>query len=439
MDNNSLKKLARSLVEKLAVKQLASGYRPAGLHPYHDPQNNLLYFRIRLKHSENGDKWIRPFHFDSSKQEHVMGEPNFPLGKPIYRLYEITKNSENEVWIFEGESCVEVAERIGLLATTSGSATSTSNTDWTSLQNRKVIIWPDNDKEGLQYSKDVTKKLTLLNCHIRYVDIKQLNLPQKGDIADWVRCNPHTDIKKIPLIEASPIDTGEQSKILYSKASDIEPAPINWLWQDHFARGKYSMIVGDPGLGKSQFTAYIAAVVTQGDTWPDGTRCNQEGSVIILSAEDDPACTIVPRLIAARAKLDQVNIIEAVKAGFDSRGNQILKQFDLITDVAELDKMLTTMQNVAAVIIDPISAYLGNTNSHNNSDVRSALTPVSKLAEKHNVAIICVSHLNKTNGGNAISRVSGSIAFTATSRATFAVIKDKDDANKPGVSHLIFN
>lgn len=92
--------------------------------------------------------------------------------------------------------------------------------------------------------------------------------------------------------------------------------------------------------------------------------------------------------------------------------------------------MLTEAGNILVVFIDPISAYLGNINSHNNNEVRSALAPLFKLTEKHNVAIICVSHLNKMGSGNAISRVSGSIAFTAASRAAFIVAKDKTDENK---------
>ena len=106
------------------------------------------------------------------------------------------------------------------------------------------------------------------------------------------------------------------------------------------------------------------------------------------------------------------------------------RQFDFITDIEELDKMLANNKNVTTVIIDPLSAYLGNTNSHNNSDVRTVLTPIAKLAEKYNIAMICVSHLNKAGNGNAMSRVSGSIAFIAASRAAFIVVKDKEDADK---------
>lgn len=425
MDRHQLKVIAKSLVEKHASLQLSEGYRPEGLHVYDDANGEIIYFRIRLKNPNTGAKWIRPFHLDKIKQEYVMSEPPLIKNKPLYRLSVITKRPNDTVWIFEGETCVEAAEKLNLLATTSGGATSANNADWTPIENRNVIIWPDNDNEGLQYSKDVINKLS--NCSIHLVDISKLDLPQKADIIDWLQANPHADIEKLPLIEIKP---SESSKIVYLKASDIKPRPIQWLWEQYFARGKCSMIVGDPGLGKSQLTAYITATVTQGGTWPDKTSCNHQGGVIILSAEDDPACTIVPRLIATNSALNEVRIIEAVKNGFNANGQESFKQFDLVTDIEALDEMLTRAKNIAAVIIDPISAYLGNVNSHTNSDVRFVLTPIAKLAEKHNVAIICISHLNKMSGGNAISRVSGSIAFTAASRAAFIVAKDKIDENK---------
>ena len=63
---------------------------------------------------------------------------------------------------------------------------------------------------------------------------------------------------------------------------------------------RWSMIVGDPGMGKSQLAISIAATVTTGGTFPDGEKC-EPGNVVMLSAEDDAADTIKPRLEAAGA------------------------------------------------------------------------------------------------------------------------------------------
>jgi putative DNA primase/helicase len=220
-----------------------------------------------------------------------------------------------------------------------------------------------------------------------------------------------------------------QSGISYRCASEIQIKPINWLWKGRIARGKVSMIAGDPGLGKSQLSISIAAIVVNGGFWPvDKTSCEQ-GKVIFLSAEDAADDTIVPRLKAVKADINNVYIIDAV-LDVDATGNQISKQFNLGTDLNRLDSMLTSLGNVALIIIDPITAYLGDSDSYKTSDVRALMAPLSKLAEKHNVAIVCISHLNKARTNDALSRVTGSLAFVAAVRAAFVVVKDKIDQNK---------
>jgi hypothetical protein len=91
---------------------------------------------------------------------------------------------------------------------------------------------------------------------------------------------------------------------------------------------------------------------------------------------------------------------------------------------------LTELGSVAVVVIDPITAYLGHTDSHKNADVRALLSPLSELAARHNVAIIGVSHLNKAVGMQAIMRVSGSLAFVAAARAAYLLATDPLDKTR---------
>lgn len=85
------------------------------------------------------------------------------------------------------------------------------------------------------------------------------------------------------------------------------------------------------------------------------------------------------------------------------------------------------------VIIDPISSYLGGTDSHKNAEVRGVLEPVSGMAERTRVAVLSITHFNKTGSNNttkAMHRFIGSIAFTGAPRAAFAVIEDSDDKTR---------
>lgn len=215
-------------------------------------------------------------------------------------------------------------------------------------------------------------------------------------------------------------------RITYRRALDIQAKPIRWLWPRRIARGKVSIVAGNPGLGKSQVTVSMAAVVTTGGDWPvDRTRC-ERGNVIFLSAEDDPADTIRPRLEAAGADLSRVFILDAVVESYRADGAEVARAFNLKHDLDRLGALLTEIGDVALVVIDPVTAYLGDSDSHVNAEVRALLAPLSDLAVKHGTAVVCVTHLNKGGGSDALMRVTGSMAFVAAARSAWLVAKDPE-------------
>ena len=205
--------------------------------------------------------------------------------------------------------------------------------------------------------------------------------------------------------------------------ADIAPRSVQWLWPGRIARGKVTMLAGHPGLGKSQLALAIAAIVTTGGRWPvDGFRA-ECGSAVILSAEDDAEDTIRPRLEAAGADLARCYIIGAVRDRCDG-GREIRRGFSILEDVPRLAMRLAEIGDAALVVIDPITAYLGTTDSHRNAEVRAALTPLADLAAQQHIAVLAVSHLRKSLEGEAILRMSGSLAFVAAARAAYVVTRD---------------
>lgn len=218
-------------------------------------------------------------------------------------------------------------------------------------------------------------------------------------------------------------------RITYRRALDIQAKPISWLWQGRIARGKVSMLAGNPGLGKSQITASMAAIVSTGGRWPaDGTMC-EVGNTLILSAEDDPEDTIRPRLEAAGADLSRVFLLDAVVDVENGllNGGEIHRAFNMKADLARLEMMVKAIGGAALIVIDPITAYLGTTDSHKNAEIRALLSPLADLAGKLGAAVVCVSHLNKDSHGEALMRVTGSLAFVAAARAAFVVARDPEN------------
>jgi putative DNA primase/helicase len=218
----------------------------------------------------------------------------------------------------------------------------------------------------------------------------------------------------------------DESRLVVNCAANIKPAKIDWLWEQRLPLGKCVLVAGEGGLGKSMVLAWIASTVSRGKEWPCGEGQSRCGSTIILSAEDDAADTIVPRLLAADADCNKVHILESVRAE-DDKGQ---RSFNLQLDLPELERKIADLEDVLLVIIDPITSYLGKVDSHKNAELRSVLEPLGKMAARRHVAVIANTHLSKASGGSANSRVIGSVAFINHARAAFIVTADPEDSER---------
>ncbi len=404
---------------------------------YTDANGRAIYRVVRT-----ASKGFYQQRFEAGKWiKGLKGVPPVP-----YQLPEVL-NAET-VYIVEGEKDVETLRSWGLVATcNSGGAGNWKSQLAPHFKGRNVVILPDNDAPGCKHAWQVAAELINGAKSVRIVDLP--DLPLHGDVSDWAATGG-TREALVALVSAAPPQSADSlgapqkredmtdpdppqaqhaaGTVSTRRLADIEAKPVSWLWHGRIARGKLTIIAGNPGLGKSQITASIAAVVATGGCWPvDGQQCTP-GDVIFLSAEDDPADTLRPRLEAAGAILTRVHFVDGVSAGYAGDGTRKDRTFSLQADLEALSLKLRELGNVALVVIDPMSAYLGDTDSHKNADVRALLAPLSELAARHNVAIIGVSHLSKAAGPPVLMRVSGSLAFVAAARAAYIVASDKTDA-----------
>lgn len=206
--------------------------------------------------------------------------------------------------------------------------------------------------------------------------------------------------------------------------STVEPEDITWLWPGRIARGKLTLIAGDPGLGKSFMTLDIAARLSTGASWPDGGSA-PTADVLLLTAEDGVADTIVPRLQRMGADMDRVHVLESVLDPKDDHE----RLFRLRTDLAALEDAVEQV-HPAVVVVDPLSAYLAGIDSHRSAEVRSALAPLMTLGERTGVTPLCTAHLSKAESRSAIYRISGSLDFVAAARAAFLVAEDPEEDSR---------
>jgi hypothetical protein len=208
------------------------------------------------------------------------------------------------------------------------------------------------------------------------------------------------------------------------RGSEVLPQAVDWLWDGWLAASMLHLIGGAPGTGKTTIAVALAAAITCGGTWPDGTRA-KAGNVLIWSGEDDYRVTLAPRLHAAGADMDRVFFVEGVQQGPERF------PFDPAKDMDALRAALRDIPDIQLVVIDPIVSAVAK-DSHNNGDVRRGLQPLVDLGMEKGAAVLGITHFSKgTQGREPLERVTGSLAFGALARLVMVTVKQEAEVDRP--------
>jgi putative DNA primase/helicase len=223
-----------------------------------------------------------------------------------------------------------------------------------------------------------------------------------------------------PVVAASV--AGERVPVVI-RANEVRIRPVRFLWRPWLPLGKVTILAGAPGQGKSQLTAYMAAATSRASFEP--SDATTPGSVVILTAEDDAADTVVPRLLAAGADLSRVEFIvmrRTMPRGLTADG--------LIKLPGDVDTLIDRLEagDVRLVVFDPVASFVGRDHStYVNQDVRDVLDPVVAVAAHYGVAVVLVLHLNKSESKTWATKIGESHAFQAVARTVLALAPDPDD------------
>ena len=171
-------------------------------------------------------------------------------------------------------------------------------------------------------------------------------------------------------------DAEPERMVKLTCAVNLRTREVEWLWAGRVPLGMITMFAGDPKLGKSYVTLSMAAAVSRGLPLPMSDVPNRPGSTILMSAEDDPVRTIVPRLTAAGADLSKIHILESVIL---ANGCETLPS--LRADIDAITAAATRLGDCRLIAIDPVSAYLKGVDDNRNAVLRGVLTPLKRLAE----------------------------------------------------------
>ena len=271
-----------------------------------------------------------------------------------------------------------------------------------------VTVIADNDPLGRAHARAVAASV---GPHAKSVVVV---VPRYGnDVSDLLDLGYTLDL-------LDPIPEGESLGAI--NAANVTPTRVTWAWDGYIPFGKVTIVEGDPGDGKSVLTVDWVARWTSGLKMPDGIEHGGPYNAVMVTAEDDPADTIVPRLIAAGAYRERVTVV--------TNGGEPDQPFNIAVDMAEL-RLLVMKKNIKIVTLDPLMAMTGDgVDTNVDAQVRRGLFPLYQLARDTGCAVIVVRHLNKGTGRRAIYRGGGSIGFVGAARAAYTIGRDPEDRER---------
>lgn len=204
-----------------------------------------------------------------------------------------------------------------------------------------------------------------------------------------------------------------KNKIRYY--SEVKSKTVEWLWYPFIPFGKVTMILGDPGCGKSSVTLFLTSILSNGKKLPLQEENVKSCNIIYQNREDNEEDTVKPRLDGYGANCDKVIYVK--------------EDDDIISIMGKDLEELIKISNAKVLILDPLQAFFDGGNMLRVESVRPIMNNLIKIAENTGTAIILIGHLNKNEGGKDLYRAVGSIDFTASPRCV-NIISEEESLGK---------
>ena len=324
----------------------------------------------------------------------------------------------NPIVICEGEPDTIAMLSAGYLAITNTMGANTWNDEFSlqlSKARRKLIIALDNDDAG-EAGRDKRITSLLKYCPEVYYIEWPASRPTAHDLTDELRTHGVKGIESL-------INNAKVRRNVIS-LNNVKPESVTFLFDPYIPISKVTIIEGDPGIGKSFFALYLAAILSKGLNLKN--EAARQASTLILSAEDGLADTIAPRLQNMNPNMESIFVPAEPIDALDELGLASLRS-TIISSKAKL------------VIIDTLVPHLPpGTDTNKSTDVRKVFKALGHIAEEAQCAILVVRHLNKKTDTASLYRGAGSIDIVASVRSVLQVTKDGQE-NFCRVRHIKSN
>lgn len=214
----------------------------------------------------------------------------------------------------------------------------------------------------------------------------------------------------------------------------LNDPPLEYLWQDWIPRREMSMVLADPGVGKTLFVLDLCRRMLNGQDMPDGKQPHRaQHNILFIDAEDYRAG------IYTRVR----NWRQAEPSLWSARhsGLYIMPYPEQdVLDFAKPQHQDALLERIISlepdwVIVDSISSALVNYTF--DQDVIPAITYFKRLIRDHNLALTFIHHWNKKLRNSNIpdiNSIAGAGLFARRSRVVIGLgyLDTKSDEKERG-------
>lgn len=388
--------------------------RVTASYDWHDERGNVIATKLRWRNKPQG-KFTWRGGLDGLKL-------------PLYRLPELKEACirGDVVVVAEGPGDADALASIGLCATCPphGAAKGGKDAKWQgdhtdSLRGAsRVLVLPDNDEVGREWSATITHTLIQSGLNAELVTLPGL---EGSDPKDWATSGG-TVAKLLSLADSANL-LNEAGWDYQPKEVLMEEADPTWLVDRLILRGGVSLVVGGPKAGKSTFTRDLATALASYETEWLGHPCTG-GDVFLVSLEDAG-----PMLKAHFLAIQNGN-------GVCPQGEHTIYVHrkppppgaPLALHI--LLKSLPPARRPCLVVIDTLQRFARIENLNSYSEVVIAIEPLMQAARDTGVHIMILHHSAKgALQRNAIENPLGSQALGG-SVDTVMAIRHKDTGQR---------
>ncbi|MET4687397.1 AAA family ATPase [Sinorhizobium fredii] len=413
----------------------ANGYRHAATYDYTSADGEILFEVLRYEHATETKTFLQRRSDGRGGYFAGRGDPVF------YRIHEIVANSEDPVFVTEGEKDADRLASFGYLATT------TPNGSWpedlSALRGRKVFVLADNDAPGDKKASAAISKLQGVATVFR-IDLP--DLAEKGDVSDWLDAGHTAEELEAICLRATPEPANDNAPAIpplsifeWTVDRFVGEAPaIEYLVDGVIPLGVPGMVSAAGDTGKSFALLELHRRVAFGASVyaPPifGGKVVGEGVSVMITSEDD--ANEVHRRIAA---LDQKGerfgdagkrmiVVPLPSAG----GAKAFWREDRKLGLVETDEFkricdqLKEIKDLRLVTFDPLASFAHVPINEDPTAGQFVCSSLGRLATETGATILTAHHMRKSKApietlADARDAIRGSTALVDGLRLAYAM------------------